>query len=861
MRIRLSIASAKKVKNMRSVLWLLLFVGIANLPLLAQPVGKSSYEMRVAVAAEKAAEKDYYNAVVLYEEAYEERKDERLIPLMAELNLKLRDYTRAQRYYAQALRRDKAGKMDELRFNYGRALKMNGEYAEAIPEFRKFLETNPSDSLRELAEQEIAGAELALSYANETPLVQVAAADKDVNSPFSEYAPVFGRDGSLFYTGFKQSEVIIVDEENTDYHSKIYVTSKEEDPTKGWKKPDSLGQEINRPGFHTGNAAFSSDGRILFFTRAQLKGNELSESKIYFSVGGDRKWNGAEEVAGVNGDYLARHPAVGELFGKSVLFFSSNQEGGFGGYDLYYATQKGEGVYGDPVNLGPKINTPGDEITPFFFGGTLYFSSNGLAGLGGQDIFYTAWNGAIWSEPRNMGPGFNSPQDDQYLVLSSDGYTGAFTSNRPGGRSVRSKTCCDDIYSFEIEKVKVKLVAGIFDIRKKQLNGATIEVIPVEAAGEGSPVAQTNPTGNGFEFPLDLEKTYKIKISRQGFYPDSLVINTTGITRSKTFEQRFYLKQLPPPPVEPEYDTITTEQAIVLENILYDFNDDKIKPESEGDLSVVLNLLNEYPTMKIELSSHTDYRGNDQYNEALSQRRAESAKRWLLAKGVAPERIVAKGYGEKVPQTISARIAQQDSVLREGDVLTQAYIDSLETEVDKERAHSINRRTEFRILEGPTTITIKRTSLRKQPAKTVPVKNAYPAAVPQDTNPTPTISSLSSLRGRKDLRGVPIMQFKERVIDFGAVQKGEQRQHIYFFTNEGDTPLKISLISACDCTTTEYSTEPVPPGGKGQILVRFDSTEKDADETIDIDIFLDNNEPDTGHPIMERLQYKFKLIK
>lgn len=847
---------------MRSVYLLLLFFCVAGKTLLAQPIGKSSYEMRVAVAADKVKEKDYYNAVILYEEAYEERKDERLLPIIASLNLKLRDYAKAQRFYGQALRRDKAGKLVELRYDYARALKMNGQYAEAIPEFQKFLETNPSDSLRELVEAEIAGAELALSYANETPKIGLTSADRDVNSPFSEYAPAFSRGGSMYYAGFNRPDVIIVDEDNQDYHAKIYVTSWDADPEEGWKKPDSLGQEINRPGFHTSSVSFSSDGNRMFFTRSVLQGNEVAESKIYYSVGGDGAWGAANEVVGVNGTYIAKHPVVGELFGKEVLFFASNQEGGFGGFDLYYATAKGEGVYGDPVNLGPKINTPGDEVTPFFFKGTLYFSSNGHSGLGGQDILYSAWNGAIWSEPRNMGPGFNSPQDDQFFTLDEGGYYGALTSNRPGGRYVRSRTCCDDIYTFAIEKIKAELVVGLFDEKKKQLKGATVQVIPMEVLGEGTPNSKSNPTGNRFDFPLELDRSYKIKASRQGFFPDSVVINTTGLTKSKVFEQRFFLKQLPPPVVEPEYDTITLQQAIVLENILYDFNDDKIKTESESDLNVVLELMNTYPEIVIELSSHTDYRGNDQYNEGLSQRRAESAKRWLTAKGIAAARIIAKGYGEKVPQTISARVAQVDSVFREGDVLTQAYIDTLELEADRERAHSINRRTEFKIVQGPTTITIKRTSLRKQPAKPVPVKNTNPTMLPDTNRPQKiVISELSTLKGRKDLKGVPIMQFKERVVDFGAVKKGEKRQHTYEFTNLGDTPVKIGVISACDCTTTEYSTDPVPPGGKGKILVIFDSTEKDQDETIDVDIILDNTEPDTGRPIIERLQYIFKLIK
>lgn len=809
------------------------------------------------------AEKDYYNAVILYEEAFEERQDESLLPMIASLHLKLRDYVKAQRALARLLRRDKNDKYISLRLDYARALKMTGNYAEAIPEFKKFLESAPGDSLLEIVQNELSGAELGLQWAEQTPKIEIKAIEKNVNSPFSEYSPAFSRSGRLYFGGFNRSEVIIVEEDNQDdIYAKIYSSQRDD---KGvWSKADSLDQKINRPGFHTGNVAFSSDGNRMYFTRAKLQGNEILESQILLSVGGDGAWGAAEELVGVNGPYIAKNPAVGELFGREVLFFSANIEGGYGGFDLYYATLKSEGVYADPVNLGPKINTSADEGTPFFFNGTLYFSSNGHPGIGGLDIFYTVWNGTLWSEPRNMGIGFNSPQDDQYFTLDKDGYNGALTSNRPGGKSVYARTCCDDIFTFTIEKIKADLVVGIFDASGKQLNGGSVSVSQVDALGEGSPNTVANPNGNRFDFPLELEKSYIIRASHPDYFPDSAKIVTVGLETSKVFEQRFSLKKLPPPPApEPEYDTITMQEAIVLENILYDFDDDKIKTQAESDLNVVLEIMNQYPDMVIELSSHTDYRGNDLYNERLSQRRADSAKRWLEQKGITAGRIISKGYGETQPRKLTTRQAELDSLFKADDILTPAYIDALPTEETRELAHAINRRTEFKIVKGPTAITIMRTSLRKQGGEkpgpeTKPAPNAAPATPPK---PTVNISSLSSLRGRQDFKGVPIMQFRERVFDFGKVSKGEVREHTFEFANIGDTPLKIGVVSSCDCTTTEYSTTPVPPGGKGKIRVVFDSSKKEEDEIIDVDVILDNTEPDTGRPIIERLRYRYTLQK
>ena len=271
-----------------------------------------------------------------------------------------------------------------------------------------------------------------------------------------------------------------------------------------------------------------------------------------------------------------------------------------------------------------------------------------------------------------------------------------------GGRSAFGRTCCDNVFEFEIAKLYADLVVGVFDNGRKPLLGATTTLVTIESDLDVDKNPQTQENGNRFDFSLDLEKAYKVVATKEGYYPDSVTFNTVGIIESKTFTHRFFLKPIPPP--EPEFDTITIEEAIVLENILYDFDDDKILPAAEEDLQVVYELMNEYPNMVIELRSHTDNRGNDAYNERLSHRRAESARNWLIEKGVDGARIRAVGYGENVPQTVSNKVAFDHPFLYVGDVLTPVYIDSLVTEEQKEVAHQINRRTEFKIVEGPTSI-------------------------------------------------------------------------------------------------------------------------------------------------------------
>ncbi|MCB9036968.1 MAG: OmpA family protein [Lewinellaceae bacterium] len=836
------------------ILLLLFLLGCGTA--MAQPIRKSSYEQTLRAARAAYDSLNYVYALERYEEAYEDKEDRALIDTIAWLNFQIRDYRKAERWFARVLRRAEEGELNDFRYIYGQLLKMNEKYDEAIEEFQTFLNASSNDSLKALAQNEMAGAELAKELPQTMKGVTVENAGRDLNTKFSEYSPTLGANGTeVYFTTFDADDVIYVDEKNKDEsYAQIYRAMKDDN---GWEKPKALGGEINRPEFHNSNVALDKDGRTLYFTRAQLMGNVLSESKIYFSTGGSEGWKGAQEVQGVNGPYLAKHPAAGELFGKEVLFFVSDMPGGYGGFDLYYATKTGEGTFSDPVNLGDVINTAGDDETPYYRDGTLYFSSTGHPGLGGFDIFYSTWDGTKWSDPLNMGRGYNTSVDDQSLALDTEGYFGMLVSNRPEGRSAYGRTCCNDIYTVSIAKLYADLVTGLFTIEKKPLPGGTVYLIPTQNNKVGTPDSKTSEEGNRFDFDLSLDMPYMVIATHPDYFPDTMQFNTVGLTESKTYQHFFYLK---PKPVIPEYDTITLEEPIVLENILYDFDDDRIRPEAESDLEVVYELMTEYPDMKIELSSHTDNRGNNDYNENLSQRRAESARRWLVRKGISRDRIVAKGYGENQPQTVSARVAALNGFLKEGDVLTEEYINAIKDEGQQEIAHELNRRTEFKILEGPTSITIKSTRLRKKETTNPGTDRGSLIGAPQQD--TAKVHNLSSLYGKKNLKGLPVMQFNKRVLELGAVKKGEKRRFAYAFVNTGDAPLTISLISACDCTTIENDPtgDTFQPGQKGVIEVLFDSSEKDEAEEIDIDIFLEEADND-GIPIRETVQYRFDLKK
>lgn len=856
---------------MKNIFSLICCLVLGTAFLSAQPIGTSSYETMLELGETAMASNDYYRALEQYELAYEESEDDALVPMLAELNYQLRDYRQAERWYKRLLRRDTENEFIEQRYNFARVLKMQGKYDEAMQEFQQYLDAGTNAEKKRLAQMELAGAELGMSLPGNAQGVAVEALDrKTINTPVSQYTPSLSPSGrTLYYASWVGKEVIEADDDDDPekfariFQSQITVEkNREGEEVVEYEDPEPLGVEINRPGYHSANVSLSPDGRRMFFNRILLTGNVPSESKIYLSEGGDGAWKSANEVVGVNGDYLALQPTVGELYGKEVLFFVSNMDGGEGGMDIYYATHQGEGVYGDPVNLGPGINTSADEMTPYWFDGTLYFSSEGYPSLGGLDIFYAVWNGTEWSDPNNMGKAYNTEADELSFRLYDEGYKGFFTSNRPEGRSVRGKTCCDDIYGFTIARQFVDLVVGVFNEvdeaqkmpKREPIKGATVQLIDNGlAVGTEGTQSLTMASGNRFDYGLNFERSYTLIASHPDFFPDTTTFTTMGVVDSKTFEERFFLK---PRPREPEFETVVTNQPIVMENILYDFDDDRITPSAEIDLTLIYEIMTQYPDMKVELGSHTDSRGEDNYNKDLSQRRADSARRWLMRKGIDRTRIVPQGYGETVPQTISKKVAEQFAFLKEGDILTEAFILALPTEEEREAAFQLNRRTEFKILEGPTSIEIKTTRLKKQDENNR--GNNIGAQVEQTD---PIISHMSTLHGQTNLKNVPIMQFTERTKKIGVVKKGEKRTFSYTFTNRGDTDLIIDLISACDCTTTnqdELVGKRFKPGMSGTIEVVFDSSEKDEDETIDIDIYLRNND-NKGNPIVEMLNYSFGL--
>jgi peptidoglycan-associated lipoprotein len=626
--------------------------------------------------ANTAAENnDYLNAIEWFDKAYKENKDPNLQVAIGDMYMLLRDYPKAEKIYERVLKRDKNDEFFDLRLDYARSMKFQGKYKIALDELNTFISTTDNEELKNDAKIELKGI-LQLEKYPENIEASISFAGESINSPSGESSPALYSDGSLYFTSLNAKTPTVLDGTEGEYHAKLYSSSRTPDGT--FSKPAALDEVINRIDFYNTGVSFSQDGQKMYFTRAKYNNNKMENSQIYLSKRMGEKWGAPYPIDAVNEGNRSIHPYEGELFGSKVLYFVTDIPGGYGGFDIYYASISGD-KYGKPVNLGNVINTPKNEVSPFYNDGVLYFASNGHPGMGGLDNFYSEWDGSKWGEVKNMGFNYNSSYDDSFLRFSKSGTTGFLVSNRTHKDKKKfrnTETCCDDIYQIQIRDLVIDL-RTIVNNEKGPLEGATVELLE---GSKKTPVdSKTNFLSNEFKFLLDADKSYRAYISREGYYPDSISFNTNGIFDDYTVSKTVTLKPKPEAPKR----IVSRNEPILLKSIFFDLDDDKIRSDAEPDLDYLKSLLDKYPDMVIELSSHTDSRGDNEYNKKLSQRRANSTKNWLVDEGIQPSRIKAVGYGETK--------------------LLNRCKDNVKC---TEEEHQMNRRSEFKIIAGPQTIEI-----------------------------------------------------------------------------------------------------------------------------------------------------------
>ncbi len=409
-----------------------------------------------------------------------------------------------------------------------------------------------------------------------------------------------------------------------------------------------------------GTITFSPDQHAIYYTRDVIN-DQKRNYQLYKArdAKGNGQWLGGEKLPFCKDNYSFENPYLTKD-GKT-LYFSSNIPGGLGGYDIYKVDVRADGTYGKPKNLGKGVNTPQDEKTPFIDDNDkyLYFASSGRNTIGGLDIFRARKVGSQFVRPLNLGTTINGEGDDYAFILANE-KRGYVTSNKKDGVGG------SDVYKFRL-KYSEQLIKGVVkdELTNQIVPNAVLEITDID----GNVVAVKTGKGGTFSAYIDPYEIYTIKAAKGG-YEDNISTLETNSATERVFKAEIFMKQPPAEIVEVDGKTM-----IKIENIYFAFNKADLRPKSKISLQKIAKVLLENPKMKIEINAHTDIRGTDSYNLALSKRRAASAMKHLIYLGIDPDRMISKGYGE-----------------------TQPLIDCLSKDCTDEE-HEINRRIEFVIVQ------------------------------------------------------------------------------------------------------------------------------------------------------------------
>ena len=373
----------------------------------------------------------------------------------------------------------------------------------------------------------------------------------------------------------------------------------------------------------------SSDGRTLYFTRSnyverKLQKDERNTSHLKLfraKLDSTGKWGDLHAFAYNGETWSTGHPAL-STDGRT-LYFASDRPGGFGGSDIWRCKDNGTG-WSEPENLGPIVNTAGNELFPTVNGNTLHFSSSAHINMGGLDIFETQEQNGHWKTPINLNAPINTPKDDFFFVLDSTNKAGFISSDRDS---------IDQIYAFTLYEPLFYIDGFVMDDEDRFLPNVEVTLTDLE---NGKDQSMMTGVDGKFIFKLDPNTDYNVRGSREDLLTSSIQVSTKGLTQSDTLHTQVHMK------------TVRLGESIAINNIYYDYDQWDIRPDAAVELDKLARIFIENPSMSFELGSHTDSRGGDMYNLVLSDARANSAVNYLIQRGVHPDRITAKGYGEDI---------------------------------------------------------------------------------------------------------------------------------------------------------------------------------------------------------------------
>ena len=640
---------------------------------------------------------EYYDAAAQYRKAYtqtpnkeRELKGQRAMK-MAECYRRILLTNKAITAYNNAVRYKQDDSLTH--FYLGQLHLKNGNYKEAARQFQTAMDSLPqTDSHWQLAKTGLHSAQMVPQWKKETSPYTVKR-ENQFNSRRAEFSPMLAGDDNeqLFFTSTRNQAQ--GDEYSGITGSKaadIFMAQKDD---KGkWGKPQAIDSELNSA-FDEGVCSFSPDGRTMYLTQCKTDANYPRYATIVASSRSDATWSKPTEIT-ISKDTLTSfaHPAVSP--DGEWLYFVSDMPGGLGGYDIWRCRLFGNNEVGTIENLGPLVNTAGDEKFPAFRpNGDFYFSSDGHPGMGGLDIYILKKGARNLEHP--VAP-LNSQGDDFGMTFEGRYNRGYFSSNRGDTRGY------DHIYSFYNPEIVQTVKGWVYEQDGYELTAAQVYMV-----GNDGTNLKLSVRGDGsFTQEIKPGVDYVFLGTCKGFLNHQEQLRVEPVTKSEEYVLQFPLANISAP--------------VLIENIFYDFDKATLRPESQTALDELVNLLNENPNITIELSAHTDYKGSDQYNERLSQRRAESVVNYLIAHGIASDRLTPKGYGEGKPKKIKRKVAEKYPFLKEGDVLKEEFVVQLPEE-QQEQCNQLNRRTEFIVLRTTYGLFDKEGKLiQRQPKATQP---------------------------------------------------------------------------------------------------------------------------------------------
>jgi peptidoglycan-associated lipoprotein len=628
-------------------------------------ISKAQY---VLLEADKAFNQfNFEKAIDLYEQAYQKKETLHAAERLATCYHLQSDYKQTESWAAIAAGMEKA--KPEHILAYAKALHTNAKFSEAKAQYQKYAELDKKADPKQISLW-VASCEAAVLWMQNPSKINISNL-KDLNSPQSDWGLAINGDA---YT-FTSDRIVETTASTNKSFLKFDGAKTPSTKTYGWtgngylriytaKTPNDVVEIFplnTNTEYHVGAPSFSKQGDEMFFTLTRIPKNLTyvngKQATVNVEIFTSKKDDGGSWSAPTPFKYnKVNEYSVGDPFltpdGKR-LYFSSNMPGGLGGSDIYFSERDDEGNWSDPFNIR-DINTIGNERTPFIDkDDVFYFSTDGRIGMGGLDIFTTRFSVGGITEPKNLGYPINSSQDD-FAYIKTSALTGFLSSNRYGGLGN------DDMYSFAEQLIINYKLAG--NVYNKVTNEPIADaLVTLTKDGEAGVHVQTDSSGN-FKFNLDKESAYALTAEKTNYRADVSSLTTVGKTKSETFVMNLAL------------EPIVINKPIVLENIYYNFDKSDIRADAAIELDKLVKIMNENPTIWIELGSHTDSRGNDSYNQKLSQKRAESVVKYIISRGIAKNRITAKGYGESM--------------------LLNKCANNVKCTVEE---HQLNRRTEFKI--------------------------------------------------------------------------------------------------------------------------------------------------------------------